>query len=85
MTLDLLKLLCLFGVGFLTWGLALVRTLAIIHRQVLLLCSLIFVEEIVMLMTGIWLARFGGFLEVIFCASGGVLAAYLVTKYGDKR
>lgn len=80
MILDLLGLLIIFCVGFVTWGLALFRTLAIIKEQVFLLCGLIFIEEICMILTGMWLARSGTISDAVSCALGGVFAAYLVMR-----
>lgn len=78
MNLRLWTLIILFGIGFLTWFLALVRTFALIEHRKLSLCMLIFVEEMVMLWIGIWLARHGAIPETISCALGGSVAAFVV-------
>ncbi len=80
-----IRLVLIFGVGFLTWSLALVRTLAIIKQQVWLLCGLVFTEEVAMLVTGMWLARSGTCLDALSCALGGVVAAYLVMRKNNKH
>lgn len=83
-TLDLgLRFVLLFGVGFLSWFLALVRTFATIDRRTSLLCSLIFVEEVFMIWTGVWLARTGTMFDVLAVALGGPVAAFLAIK-GEK-
>ena len=85
MTLYLLQLTGLFLVGFVTWFLALARTLALVQRRASLLCTLIFAEESTVLLTGIWLARHGSLSDVIACAVGGVVASIVILKIFKKR
>lgn len=76
----LIRLLLIFGVGCATWWLALARTYALLEQRRLLVCSLIFIEETIMLGIGIWLARAGSVPDIISCALGGTFAAYLVMR-----
>ena len=85
MNLDLLRLLAIFGVGYVTWLLALLRTFATIKQQAYLLYSLIFIEEVTMILTGMWLARCGTVIDAISCALGGVLAAYTILRVEKRR
>jgi len=89
--MSLLPILVLFGVGYLTWSLALVRTFALLKQRKVLVSSLIFVEETVMLLIGVWLAEryqvngWKSLPEIISCALGGASAAFTVMITEDRK
>ncbi len=69
-----------FGAGFVTWSLALVRTLALEGRRVGLLSGLIFTDELATIGIGVYLARSGTVAEIVACAAGGAVAAWVVLR-----
>lgn len=89
--MSLLSILILFVVGFLTWSLALVRTFALLKQQKLLVSSLIFVEETVMLLIGVWLAKqyqvsgLNSLPEIFSCGLGGAVASLVVMVVESRR
>lgn len=87
-TLDLLllilKLVAMFLVGAGTWALALYRLLAFERRRVNLLCSLVFIEEFLVLFLGVWLANHSDYISAVALAFGGMMAARYVVNGADK-
>lgn len=80
-----LKLLGLFLVGFLTWGLVVVRGIALERRRTVSLGACVAVEELVGVGLSIWFARHGGFFDVIAIALGGALASMLLLEIDKRR
>ena len=75
----------LFAIGFVTWFVVLLRAYVLDGRQTAYLCCLIFTDEAIGIGTGIWLARNGGWQEVIAVAAGGTLAAWVAMKLFKRR
>ena len=73
-----LRLAVMFGVGLVTWLLVLLRGLALEKRQPWLLSGLIFLDECLGIGTGVFLARWGTWPDVLAVASGGTVAAWVV-------
>jgi hypothetical protein len=78
--MSLLRVLLIFGVGFVTWFLALGRTFALVQRLNRVLYSLVFVEELITLLIGMWLAREGTLIDAVSCASGALLASVVIMR-----
>jgi hypothetical protein len=78
----LLRLLAVFGIGYVTWLLVLLRGIALEKRRVWPLCGLIFADECLGLGAGIWLARHGTPVDVVALASAGVVAALTILWRG---
>lgn len=90
--MSLLSLAILFGVGFSTWLLALVRTFALLKRQKFSVSSLVFVEETAMLWATSWVAQryqldgLNNALPIfVACGLGGAAASYIVMVVEDRR
>lgn len=81
----LLRLAIMFLMGFLTWGLALGRSLAWDRQHTAWLTCVIFLDELAGIGTGVFLARSGTWLEAIAVATGGAAAAatIMVFKRGN--
>jgi hypothetical protein len=73
-----LRLCVMFGVGLATWLLVLLRGLALEKRRCWSLSGLIFVDECVGIGTGMFLARWGAWPDVLAVALGGTVAAWVV-------
>jgi hypothetical protein len=80
-----MRLLILCFVGFVTWGLVVLRGFALESRRTWALGSLIFVEESIAVGVCIWFARSGGFFDVVACAIGGACAAMLLLEIDKHR
>jgi hypothetical protein len=78
-------LLGLFIAGFVTWGLVVLRGLALERRQAIRTGCLIFVDDLIAVGVGIWLARYGGPWEVIAAAAGGSCAGLLLVLWGRNK
>jgi len=72
--------LIMFVVGFVTWFLVLLRGYALEQRHTKLLCSTVFIDELLGIGTGIYLARYGTAIDVMACAIGGTLAALVIMR-----
>lgn len=89
--MSLLSIAILFGVGFFTWSLAIVRTFALLKRQRYVVSSLIFIEETAMLLIAVWLAKqyttkgIESLPEIFACALGGAVSGYIVMLLEDRR
>jgi hypothetical protein len=79
-----LRLASLFVGGFLTWGLVVLRGIALEKRRASWLGSLIFADDCLAVGFGMWLARHGTVLDVVACAAGGACAAMLLVVI-DRR
>jgi hypothetical protein len=83
--MSLLPIITMFFVGFVTWSLAIYRLITLEGRRLVLLCGLVFVDEVIALELGIYLARNGSHLEAVACAMGGTLAAYIMVRIADRH
>jgi hypothetical protein len=79
--MNLLSIIIMFFVGFVTWGLVFLRNYALDTRRIWLLSGLVFMDEFVGIMVGVWLARNGHLHDMIIVAIGGTLSAVLVIKF----
>lgn len=75
----------LFLVGFLTWGLVVVRGIALERRRAVSLGACVAIEEVVGVGLGIWFARHGGFSDVAAIALGGAIAAMILLAIDKRR
>lgn len=82
---KMLMILLMFVLGFVTWSLVLARSAAWDSRHTSLLMGVIFVDDLVGIGTGVYLARQGTIPEIIACALGGTFAALVVTRIYKKR
>jgi len=73
-----LRLVVMFGVGLVTWLLVLLRGLALEKRRLWSLSGLIFLDECLGIGTGVFLARWGTWPDVLAVAFGGTVAAWVV-------
>jgi hypothetical protein len=76
--------LALFVVGFVTWSLCFARSMAWDARHTGWLCCVVAVDESIGILTGMWLAKHGTYVEGLACALGGVLAAYVMLRKGKR-
>ena len=81
----MLRLLPLFIGGFVTWGLVVLRGIALERRRPLWLGCLVFVDDALAVGFGVWLARHGTALDVVTCAAGGACAAALLVAYDKSK
>ena len=78
-------LIGLFVVGCLTWGLVVLRGIALELRQPVRVGCLIFVDDCLAVGVGIWLARHGGVAEVMAGAAGGAIAGLLLVLWSRNK
>ena len=78
-------LLGLFILGFLTWGLVVLRGFALERKSALLLGGLIFVDECLGVGTCVWIVQNGNWYSVLAIASGGACAAVVVTGLWGRK
>jgi hypothetical protein len=82
--MSLLRVAVMFWLGFLTWGLALGRSVAWDARHTGWLTFVIFLDELAGIGTGVFLARSGTWLEAVSVALGGAAAAAVVMMFKRK-
>jgi len=73
-----MTLLLAYLAGLITWSLALYRGLALERRQLWRLSGVIFVDEMLAISVGVWLARSGTLAEIVACALGGATASVVL-------
>ncbi|MEN6335908.1 MAG: hypothetical protein ABFE01_16770 [Phycisphaerales bacterium] len=76
----ILRLFVMFLLGLGTWLLVLLRGLALEKRRLWSLSGLIFVDECVGIGTGVFLARWGTWTDMLAVAAGGAIAAWVVLR-----
>jgi hypothetical protein len=76
----ILRLLLMFFIGFVTWGLTFGRSLSFRHQRLGWLSSIIFLDEVTGISIGMFLARHGTWADAVCCALGGTFSALLVIK-----
>lgn len=70
----------MFGLGFVTWLLVFLRSYALDTRRTVWLSGLIFCDEALGIGVGVWLARNGGWPEIVAVAAGGTVAAAIAVR-----
>jgi hypothetical protein len=70
----------LFGLGFVTWLLVFLRSYALDTRRTWWLSGVIFADETLGISVGVWLARNGGWPEIVAVAAGGTVAAAVAVR-----
>jgi len=75
-----LRLVLIFFLGFVTWGLVFLRSYALDTRRTWWLSGVIFAEEIIGISVGVWLARCGDWSEIVTIAAGGTVAATIAVR-----
>lgn len=83
--MTLLGVIIMFFIGFITWSLAVCRILVLENRRMILLCGLVFTDELITMKLGMYLARSGTNIDAIACAVGGAIAAWLIVWIFDRR
>lgn len=76
----LIRLVVLYAIGFVTWLLTFGRSLAWDHRRVGWLCGIVAMDELAGIGIGMYLARHGTWVEAVVVATGGVTAAFVLSR-----
>lgn len=76
----LLRLLLCFLVGLSVWLLTFGRSAAWHGRRAGWLVSVVMLDELLGIATGMYLARQGSWFEAIACALGGAVAAWIMLR-----
>jgi len=79
-----LSLLLLLASGFVTWTLALGRSLAWDSRRAWWLVFVVVMDEFIGIRVGQYLARSQSWIDALACALGGALAAALMMVFKQK-
>ncbi len=80
-----LRPLLMFLSGFLVWGLTFARSYAFRNAWTSVLCGIIFLDELIGIFLGMWLAREGYWYDAVAAALGGSISAMLIIKVNKEK